>query len=365
MRINAGGLSDLIIGRHNEVTTLKAYIQMGQHCAVVGPRRYGKTTLVNSVLTELQSDYLIIKLDVFNASSIRELCMIYIDAVYESHGVSNFIKHTKDALLDMASRFSLEVQDIKLGYDVLKEDDENTLIQRTFELAEIFSNRFHKKAIVFFDEFGDMERFGVDIIKKMRSIFQTHKNTVYIFAGSQASTMNTIFLDKSHAFFNFASIMKIGKLEDKEISNFLSSLKIQTTTFSADACTLIQNTVNGHPFYLMKLIQESYIASLIRGSEKIDSTDIENAIRKILFDNRAFFESEWSRINAKKHKGLILKELIGITLEPNKDLSLSYKSQLIKELKEQTIIDDEKKFIDVFFELWLKKEFIVANNDPQ
>lgn len=365
MRINAGGLSELIVGRHNEVTTLKAYIQMGQHCAVVGPRRYGKTTLVNSVLSDLQQDYLVIKLDVFNASSIRELCMLYIDAVYESHGVSNFIKHTKDALLDMASRFSLEVQDIKLGYDALKEDDESILIQKTFELAEIFSNRFHKKAIVFFDEFGDMERFGVDIIKKMRSIFQTHKSTVYIFAGSQASTMNTIFLEKSHAFFNFASIMKIGKLESKEISLFLANLKIQTTSLSTDAGALIRDIVKGHPFYLIKLIQESYIASLLRGVLSIETLDVGTAVNKILFDNKAFFESEWSRINAKKHKGLILKEFIGITLEPNRELSMSYKSQLIKELKEQTIIDDDKKFIDVFFELWLKKEFNIVNSDPQ
>ena len=107
MRINAGGLSELIVGRHNEVTTLKAYIQMGQHCAVVGPRRYGKTTLVNTVLSGLKKDHLVITLDVFNASSIRELCMLYIDAVYKSHGVSHFIKHTKEALLDIASRFSL------------------------------------------------------------------------------------------------------------------------------------------------------------------------------------------------------------------------------------------------------------------
>jgi len=220
MRINAGGLSELMVGRHNEVTTLKAYIQMGQHCAVVGPRRYGKTTLVNTVLADVNKEYLVITLDVFNASSIRELCMLYIDAVYESHGVSHFIKHTKDALLDIASRFSLELQDVKLGYDAIKEEDESVLIQKTFELAEVFAKRFHKKAVVFFDEFGDMERFGTDIIKKMRSIFQTHKHTVYIFAGSQASTMNTIFLDKSNAFFNFASIMKLGTLEDKEISTF-------------------------------------------------------------------------------------------------------------------------------------------------
>jgi hypothetical protein len=283
--------------------------------------------------------------------------MLYIDAVYQSHGVTNFIKEAKDGILDIMSHFSLSVEDVKIGYETLKEQDENTLIQKTFELAEVFANRFHKKAVVFFDEFGDMERFGVDVIKKMRSIFQTHKHTVYIFAGSQASTMNTIFLDRKNAFFNFASIMKIGKLGNEEILLFLSDLHIQDSTFSAESSVLIQSTAKGHPFYLIKLVQESFIASLLRGSDYIETGDVNTAINKILFDNSAYFESEWTKNNSKKHKGLILKELIGIEVELDNDLSLSYKSQLLKELKEQTVIDDDKKFVDVFFELWMKKEF--------
>ena len=115
--------------------------------------------------------------------------------------------------------------------------------------------------------------------------------------------------------------------------------------------------MKGHPFYLIKLIQESYIASLLRGDTHIQTEDVEKAVNKILFDNKSFFESEWSKINSKKHKGLILKALIGVAIEKNKELSLSYKSQLLKELKDQTIIDEEKKFVDVFFELWLRKEF--------
>lgn len=160
---------------------------MGQHCAIICPTKDKRMALVNTILSDLNREHLIIKLDVSNASNVRELCVQYIDAVSLSHNIEEKL-------------------------DSLKEEDESVLIQKTFELAEIFANRFNKKAIVFFDEFSDINRFGTDIIKKMRSIFQTHKNTVYIFSGSQASTMNTIFLDKSNAFFNFASIMKMENI---------------------------------------------------------------------------------------------------------------------------------------------------------
>ena len=160
---------------------------MGQHCAIICPNKDKRMALVNAILSDVSKEYLVVKLDVSHASNVRELCIQYIDTVCLSHNIEEKL-------------------------DSLKENDESVLIQKTFELAEIFANRFHKKAIVFFDEFGDIDGFGTDIIKKMRSIFQTHKNTVYIFSGSQASTMNTIFLDKSNAFFNFASIMKMENI---------------------------------------------------------------------------------------------------------------------------------------------------------
>jgi len=91
MKLNAGGLSFLVVGREKEIKTLKTYIGFSQHTVISAPRRYGKTTLANKVL----------------------------------------------------------------------------------------------------DEFGDIENFGQDFIKKLRSYMQTHKSIIYIFAGFQISEINS------------------------------------------------------------------------------------------------------------------------------------------------------------------------------
>lgn len=359
MRINAGGLSEIIIGRDNELKTLEAYVKLGQHSAIVAPRRYGKTTLVNAALANLDpKKHLIIKLDVMSASSVRELCTQMVNAVYESHGVSNFFKHVRENVLDMLSRFNLDSEFISIGYDILKEPDDSEMLKRAFQLPELFAQKHNKKAVVFIDEFGEMDKFGQDAIKKMRSYFQLHAHVVYIFAGSQTSMMNQIFLNKDNAFFNFASIMRLGLINRAGMVQFLKDVQIDNLTLSETAINKITAVSKGHPFYMMKLLQEAFIANLITaGGDCINENDVDVALTKILSDNDPLFASEWNRINSKKHKGRTLKELLSIDHGDNTPINASYKSQMVRELKDESVIADDKTMIDPLFGLWLIRRF--------
>ncbi len=356
MRLNAGGLSTLVIGREIEKKTLKTYISLGQHTAIIAPRRYGKTTLVDTVLDELDKEYLIIKVDVFSAGSVREFCHLLIDAVYHSIGITGFIKDARDNVLDMLSRFSVEASDIKVGFDLLKESDENELVKKTLNFTEEFADKHGRRAVVFFDEFGDLVKFGDDFIKKMRSYFQKHKQVVYIFAGSQHSVMNGIFLNKQNAFFNFASLMELDVLKGDSVDEFLKELEIDSVLFDEDAKREIADKSKNHPFYLIKIVQEAYIDAVITGKDRVCISNVANAVKKIMFDNSAFFESEWRKINSKKHKGLIFKELCGLDVGNLESTSVSYKSQIIKELMSDSVINKHKKVTDPFLELWVQTQ---------
>ncbi|WP_044408437.1 AAA family ATPase [Thiomicrospira microaerophila] len=358
MRINAGGLSTIVVGREREIKTIKSYIKMGQHCAIVAPRRYGKTTLVNAVLEDLKNDYLIIKLDIFAASNVRELCHLLIDAVYQSHGVSNFVKSAKDNILDIVSRFKLDTDFVKIGYDLLREPSEAELIKKAFQLPDLFAEKQNKRAIVFMDEFGDIERFGEDVVKKLRAYFQTHQHVSYIFAGSQTSVMNKVFLDKANAFFNFASIMNLPLLDIDQCRTFAKGLRIDHIQFNEQAVEKILETTQGHPYYFIKLIQEAYVLAYLDDSSLVTPDLVDKAIQKILRDNHAFFEVEWDRINVKKHKGHVLKSLIGLDTV-SEQVSLSYKSQMIKELKNEAVLNNEKQMTDPLFKAWLIRNIAI------
>ena len=148
---------------------LKIYIELEQHIAIISKNYY----FLDDILLQLQNENLIFTIDLTNINSIPMLTIEYAKI---------------------------------LGLCDVGKDDINEVLNAVEQLAV----EKNKKAIVVFYNFDMIYKFGEDIIKKMRSIFQIHKNTVYIFAGSQASIMNTIFLDKDNAFFYFASVMNFS-----------------------------------------------------------------------------------------------------------------------------------------------------------
>lgn len=356
MRLNAGGLGSLVIGRQKEITTLKTYINLGQHTVITAPRRYGKTTLAMRVLKELKADYLIARVDIFEATDINELCDIYLNAVYKSVGIADFLRSAAESVFSLLDRFSLsyENEGIKIGYEISKTADINQKIEKTFNFPEKFATLFSKKMVVFIDEFGDAQKFGDDFIKKLRSYMQTHKNVVYVFAGSQPSVINDIFLNRQNAFFNFASLMNIALLDKESVFEFLDTLEIDGKTLRLDAAKKLYESTRFHPFYLIKTLIEGYIQAIFDESDSIDTAHIDKAIAKILDDNNAYFEAIWSQINRKKYKGAIFRSFCG-GKQALLDVGASYKSQLIKELKSDGLLSDELTPTDPFLCLWLEK----------
>jgi len=356
MELNAGGLSSLVVGREKEIQTLKTYISFSQHTVITAPRRYGKTTLANKVLSDLEDEYLIVKLDMFEATSIDELCKNYLNAIYRSVGVTNFLHKAKESIFTLLEKFNLsyEQEGIKIAYEISKQSDENKLIEETFHFSNKFATLMNKKMIVFIDEFGDIEKFGQDFIKKLRSYMQTHENVVYIFAGSQTSVINNIFLNKENAFFNFASLMNIDVLEDESTFKFLEELKIDNKSFSKDVIEKLKELTKFHPFYLVKTIQESFIKALLDNSDMINLVHLEDAVKKICDDNNAYFESIWQKINHKKYKGAIFRAYCQNSDDIKKlEVSSSYKSQLTKELRSESLLSNDNKPTDPFLCLWL------------
>lgn len=359
MKLNAGGLSSLVIGREKEIQTLKAYIGFSQHTVITAPRRYGKTTLANKVLDELKDEYLIVKLDIFEATSIEEVCDIYLNAIYRSIGITNFLHNVRESIFNLLDKFTLsyETEGIKIGYEITKESEINKKIEKTFNFANTFAKLFSKKMIVFIDEFGDIEKFGKDFIKKLRSYMQTHENVVYLFAGSQTSVINDIFLNKENAFFNFASLMNIDVLEYESTYQFVKELKIEEKSLSGNAIDKLYKVTKFHPFYLVKTIQEAYIKALLNDSDTIEEDQVNQAVEKILDDNNAYFESIWQRINHKKYKGAIFKAYcVGDEEIKKLQMNSSYKSQLTKELRSESLLSSDNIATDPFLCLWLDKD---------
>jgi len=90
------------------------------------------------------------------------------------------------------------------------------------------------------------DHFADRVIKVFRSVVQHHEEVSYLFAGSQETLMNKIFLDKSGAFYRFGELIYLKELTQSDVFTYIAETypKINPEVISE-----ILDLLKGHPYY--------------------------------------------------------------------------------------------------------------------
>jgi AAA+ ATPase superfamily predicted ATPase len=353
------------IGRKKELFKLANAIDSSNHTVISAPRRFGKTSTVEELLTNLKKsrpkEFLIVELDIFAATNVKELCFTYIKKIYQSLGFAGeIVRQIKSGLsipFKLIKSLNAKADGLEIGLDLLNSKKSDAmLIAETFNFAEKVANLLRKKMIVFFDEFGSAgEKYGEGFLEIIRSHMQKHKSVVYLLAGSQTHIMNKIFLNRDNAFYHFASMMEIGMLNDDEVKSFLTENTFGGKVIEYEGVRSLMVKIQGHPFYLTRVVNKASLNCDFEKRKLITENDIESAINELIVETRTLYQDVWNKINMKKYKGSIFKSFCALD-SFDENVTPSYRSQLIRELKSESFISESGQPTDPLLCLWLQSQ---------
>jgi len=312
----------LFINRKAEISKLTKGLPTGKDYILIGPRRFGKTKLSLKVLEELSKDKnnIIIHIDLmaYTGGSIKSIAERIIEKILNSLGIMGklrkLLRHI-DLSMKLRVKFQdLEIEPILQGF---REDDEWKLLEQALNLPEKIAFREKKRVIVFYDEFGELHSLGEGVIKLFRSVIQLHKGTSYLFAGSQETVMNKIFLEKSGAFYRFGEIIQIKELDKDDVYKYIADnypdlgggglldYKILDTLITI---------LKGHPYYTAQVIEHFENNPNCTLDELIDFISIDLYERE-----RAYLEQQLLKLKDTKYAIDILR-IIALGLNPSMEL---------------------------------------------
>lgn len=200
---------DNFCNRKKEITTLESYIKDSYSLWLYSPRRYGKSSLVHSVFSNIKG-VKTIYFDLYNVKSLDDFCKKYAVLIATNlfswnHEIKNLINkfsgyfknlHPSISFNDSDfPSFSLEIAEIKHQHDV------ETILDIPYQI----SKKTKIPICIAFDEFQEIKRIEPFLINWMRSAFQQHEHISYIFMGSQQSLMEMIFTSEKSPFYEFAA----------------------------------------------------------------------------------------------------------------------------------------------------------------
>ena len=190
--------------RVEEAKVLSRALLNQMNVVITSPRRMGKTSLVDFVFDkeDVQRDYFTISVDILHTTCFKEFIYALGTAVYEK--VAS--KSDKMRRLFIMTLRSLSAS---FGYDPIQNTPTfdvklGDINMPEYTIKEIFDfiEQADKRCLIVIDEFQQITKYPEKNIEAiLRSYIQKLSNANFVFAGSQRTILEEMFLSSRRPFF--------------------------------------------------------------------------------------------------------------------------------------------------------------------
>jgi hypothetical protein len=355
--------------RRTEQAELSRELHDGQHLFLLSPRRYGKTSLVLTLLDRLRAKGMLVAyVDVFRATTPVQLLELTAQTILRA------AESRPERLLRLATellgRIRPQVGADATGKPTLSLDVGTSprsalaIQEEVLALPERLAEKRKVRLVLAFDELQEIQRFpGAGLEKAMRSHFQRHQRVSYLFAGSKESALRDMASREQSPFYKFGRIVSLGPIPTEEFVPFLSArFRRGRLRASREVLEVILATADDIPYNVQRLCHQLW-AMRAGASERLTEKDVGEALTMIVGQDAPHFSAAWDRLSlhqrqvlqAIAHSGgrnVFTKEFLATH---RLGASSSVQRSLAQLLKDQTVqrANGEYHFSDPFFREWV------------
>jgi len=360
---------DNFCNRNDEIKELYRDTVNSQNVIIFSQRRFGKTSLIKEVLTKSrQKGIITIYADLYSVLTEEDLVRVYAKAVAESlFGMAHkALRQAGEFFKCIRPKLTIDEQG-KPTYSIdVEKKDTLPFLEDVLEAVKRYTHGKKKKAAVVFDEFQQIGQFRTDRAEKvMRSLIQRHKDISYIFMGSKKHLIFDMFNNANRPFYKSAKPFPLGKISEKEFSDFIQH-KFNGTrkSISDNLAKEIITVCERHPYYVQYLCH--IIWEKLEDGEHVKKKNIYESLELLLFRESSTYEATWDLLTIKQRQVFLAlakttpdeKFFSSDFLERYSLGSASSLQRTLRSLVDKELVDregDAYTIIDIFFKKWLIK----------
>ncbi len=348
-------------GRKQELGAIRHFLQNGQSVVVIAPRRFGKTSLILTILHELQkSGAYVADVDLFTIVNKKRLAEAIVEKTIENKKIDSIVSRIRKGVSQVFKNIEMKqvIEDyqlvLKFAESHVAPDD---LLEPALDFPQKFAEKEKRDFYFFYDEFADVAKLnGDDLIKLMRGKFQRHSNVCYIFAGSHESLMKELFTIRKSAFYKFARIIYLEEIAASDFMDYIRKrFKQEEIGVSDEALKRILGKTRCHPYYTQLLC--GFIHYIIAGEKKkVEPGEIEDGYEEAFISEQTYLEKLWEELTVAQIETLfrIISPEKLYSNEIRTNVGRSVKSLLFKGIIRRTS-RGKYGMIDPFFEEFLRR----------
>jgi AAA+ ATPase superfamily predicted ATPase len=311
--------------RADELARLKADLRNGQNVAVIAPRRYGKSSLVKAVLSELLAEgILVVEVDLMTTPTKERLAAKLAKSIHDD--VASAVFKAKERLriftsLRVTPSMTVDTNgSVSFSFSASRSPaDIDATIERLLELPAEIAGDERRQVVVSFDEFQEVTEIDPHLPALMRAVFQKQQNVAHVYAGSKRDMMRRLFNDENEPFYRSAKTMEIGPIPTPLFADFVRTQFDRTDRgISDEVVDRLLAVTGGHPYATQELAYALWEEVPLGFSATV--SDLDDALRAVLRSENARFTLVWEY--ATRPQKLLLEAL---AREPGRPFSNPYR----------------------------------------
>lgn len=342
-----------VAGREELVGDLVRRVTARKVTALLGPRRYGKTSVLRRLAAEL-GEVSTIWVDLYEVTSLADVAVRFDDALAAGEG----------PVANLARRFGLEVAlnlgmlKVALSGPARNRPDPALALRGLLDVLVRVASASPTLLVV--DEFSSVARVE-GAAGAMRTAFQHHYQTLgLVFAGSQPSMMRALFSDRPQPFYGQADLVDVGPLDAAAVDEIVGSGFAATGRRAGRLPGLIYGFTGGHPQRTMQLADACWERTPPGGTGHDAWADGLGHVRRQSDDP---MERQYSHYNSSERRALRALALSGSLFGAEAELLDLAKStaqnarRVLMDAGELARFGDELRIVDPVLADWIRNRF--------
>lgn len=233
-------------GRQDLIGDLTERITARRVTALLGPRRYGKTSVLRRVAADL-TEVTTVWVDLYEVTSTADVAVRFDDALGATTG--RFAAAARAVAASVS--INLGVVKVELTGPARNRPDPALTFHGLLDVLVAAATK--EPTLLVVDEFSSIGRVD-GAAGALRTAIQHHyRDLGIVFAGSHPSMMRTLFTARPEPFYGQADLVEIGPLSGPDIEAIVGSGFTATRRHAGHVAGLISAFTAGHPQRTMQL----------------------------------------------------------------------------------------------------------------